>query len=338
MAKAKILMMTRKYGKTFGHDSVIDNLSLNLSELGYDVVIGANTFFKKPAYDISTINLNSPFSNQDIINKDFDLVHNHQTLMNFASLKIKKPFIFHYHGIANSIQKINLILSLNLCKNNISQIISVSNSAASDLNFTNVPINVIFNGVDTEKYNPDITNFTKTNFLKLLFVGRLNKYKNVQKLIDFMPNIIKNFPDAHLNIVGTGDYVETLQKLVSNLTMSDKVSFLGHLDIEKLKIKYAESDIYVSASLKEAYPVPTMEAMGCGKPLLLSNIPAHKEIISESSAGYIFSLDNQEDFIDKIKLILKEQNKIKENAIIFSKKHDWKNITLKVSKIYEELL
>jgi glycosyltransferase involved in cell wall biosynthesis len=338
MSKAKILMMTRKYGKTFGHDSVIDNLSLKLSELGYDVVIGANVFFKKPSFDISTINLGSPFTNQDLINKDFDLVHNHQTLMNFASLKIKKPFIFHYHGIANSIQKINLILSLNLCKNNISQIISVSNSAASHLNFTKIPINVIFNGVDTKKYHPNIVNSLKINYPQLLFVGRLNKYKNIQNLINFIPNITKKFPNAHLSIVGTGDYLEDLQKLVSNLMVSDKISFLGHLETEQLKIKYAESDIYVSSSLKEAYPVPPMEAMGCGKPILLSNIPAHQEIISQSSAGYTFSLDNQEDFLKKLELILKEKNMMTKNAIKFSKKYDWENIALRISKIYSQLL
>lgn len=65
------------------------------------------------------------------------------------------------------------------------------------------------------------------------------------------------------------------------------------------------SDIYISSSKSEGLPNGVLEAMACGLPLLLSDIPQHMEIFSiNASIGYSYQLGNIKDLSNKIDLIL----------------------------------
>ncbi|MGC1134910.1 MAG: glycosyltransferase [Nitrososphaeraceae archaeon] len=52
-----------------------------------------------------------------------------------------------------------------------------------------------------------------------------------------------------------------------------------------MRIRYSFCDIYVSASTKEAFGLPLFQAMACGKPVLVSDIPVHKELVAASNGG-----------------------------------------------------
>ena len=127
MGGKSILMLMSVYQKTSGHTRVIDNLSKNLVKQGYDVTIGAITFQKEPPENVQGINLT--YTNAKSVFKNYDIIHNHQTKMNYYSLFTSKPFLFQYHGASTKLQKINLYLSLLLCKKKISKIIKDSKSS-----------------------------------------------------------------------------------------------------------------------------------------------------------------------------------------------------------------
>ena len=77
--------------------------------------------------------------------------------------------------------------------------------------------------------------------------------------------------------------------------------------------------------------------MSCGKPILISELPVHKEIILRSNAGKIFQL-NDNDLIEKINSIQENYNEFSKNAEKFALDNDWKNVAEKISKLYSNLI
>ena len=83
-------------------------------------------------------------------------------------------------------------------------------------------------------------------------------------------------------------------------------------------------------------PVPPIEAMACGKPLLLFDIEPHVEIINASKAGKIFSTTNPDEITKLVSDILENRNILEHNARKFGEQHSWSLIGKQLSRIYEE--
>ena len=68
----------------------------------------------------------------------------------------------------------------------------------------------------------------------------------------------------------------------------DKVQFTGYINQEELPRYYNEADVYISPSHVDGSSVSLMEAMACGLPCLVSDIPANKEWVTEGENGWLF--------------------------------------------------
>ena len=95
--------------------------------------------------------------------------------------------------------------------------------------------------------------------------------------------------------------------------------------------------MYISASTFEVCPVPTLEAMACGKPLVLSDIEPHKEMVSISNAGKIFSKSNPEEILLAISEVFQDKNNLGNLGREFTELHDWSIISKQMAKIFESL-
>jgi L-malate glycosyltransferase len=338
MAKESILMTLKQFPETSGHSSVVKNLYKNLSLIGYDVTIGAYNKSENFPDEINFVKIKKNSNLSNIEGKKFDIIHNHQTSLNYHSLWTKSPFIFHYHGTSNKIQKLNLDLSLKLCKKNISYLISVSKSALNKIDsLGDIPSEVIYNGVDTKFFKPQNETIFKKGDPQLLFVGNLYPYKNIEKLIEIIPRIKDVFPNIHLQIAGNGKHIHFLKKLVKEQKIEKNIEFLGNVQHEELKKIYNSTDIYISSSKMEANPLPPIEAMSCGKPILLSDISPHREIIENSNGGLIFSLKNN-DILEKLKRVYYNKQEFGQNGRKFAEKQDWIEVSKKIATVYERIL
>ena len=342
MAKPSVLLTISSYRGFGGHEIVINNLCLGLKTIGFRTAIGAFNFIENPPDGIERINLSRVrgLDNQGG-DHDFDIVHNHQTLLNYYSLFTKKPFLFHYHGAANRIQEVNLRISMLLCRRKITRIISVSNSGVrklEDIVGKKVEADVIYNGIDTNKFRTNLPKPHVKGQPQLLFVGVLYPTKNARMLIETMPKILEVYPNAHLQIVGEGTDRASLQELIKHLNLERRIELVGRVSQNELPQRYSSCDIYVSSSFLEALPVPPFEAMGCGKPLLLSDIPAHNEIISASGGGLTFSLAGGQDLINKLQAVYNDRDRFGSNARKFAEKYDWSIVCEKVAEVYEQVM
>jgi 1,2-diacylglycerol 3-alpha-glucosyltransferase len=333
-------MIVRKYPADFGHTTVINNLCMELQKMGYKTGIGAFEFTSSPPENIEQVELNKLqlfFRGVKILNYDILFLHQSYPSYYLLTKKPNKPVILYYHGASNKLQRIIFKISMMLYKNRISKIISVSHAGINQMKkmIGDISAEVIYNGVDTNFYNPKLPRPFKKGEPQLLFVSALRPYKKTSLLISFMPDLLKKYPDAHLQIVGTGEEKLTLKNLIKKLKLENYVELTGRIDNNDLKLRYSSCDVYVSASTFEVCPVPTLEAMACGKPLVLFDIEPHREIIEISNAGKIFSFEKTSDFISILDEVYKNRNSYQNSALKFIKSNDWKTITKQLIETIE---
>ena len=127
----------------------------------------------------------------------------------------------------------------------------------------------------------------------LLFVGELSGRKNQRFLIESMPDIRKEIPNAELWLVGDGDAEGELKDLAASLSLTDSVKFLGRRQNPQDYMNAA--DLYVSASEIEGLPFNVAEAMSLGCTCLLSRIKGHEDLAAKDAA-YLYTPGSREEF------------------------------------------
>ena len=95
-------------------------------------------------------------------------------------------------------------------------------------------------------------------------------------------------PRARLLLMGTGSQQGLLRSMVSEAGLDDRVYFGGFAPLQDLPGMYRSADVYVSASHSDGSSVSLMEALACGKPALVSDIPGNREWVEPGKQGWLF--------------------------------------------------
>ena len=219
MKAISVIFIVARYPTTYGHTSVINNLCHGLNELGHKTAIGAFSFDNDPPKGVEKVMLKkNELLRSGVASLKYDIIHPHQAQVLYYLLfkKPEKPVVFHYHAASNIIQELNLKLSMKLFKKRISKFISVSEKASHHLEEWAGKCDdvVIYNGVDTKFFHPDLDQPYRKGTPQLLFVSVLRRYKKTVDLIRVMPELLKTYPKAHLQIVGNGEDFSRLQNII----------------------------------------------------------------------------------------------------------------------------
>jgi glycosyltransferase involved in cell wall biosynthesis len=153
----------------------------------------------------------------------------------------------------------------------------------------------IVNGIDTGFFTGG-----KEKKKQILIMCRLQETKNVQCVLRALHRLEHN--DWKVLILGDGPYRENLQKLVKEYRLQEQVEFLGWVENrseEHLRI-LQESAIYISASKVENCPTSVLEAAACGDHLLLSDIPAHRQMAETLDPEIFFPADRDDVLAKKL--------------------------------------
>jgi len=112
----------------------------------------------------------------------------------------------------------------------------------------------------------------------LINVKRLHPLGGHEYLLQAMPYILKEFPDTHLYICGSGKLRSFLEELTDELKINNNVTFAGLIDNESISKYYSAADVYVLTSILEALPTVAVEALACGTPVVITDTPGGKEL------------------------------------------------------------
>lgn len=169
----------------------------------------------------------------------------------------------------------------------------------------------------------------------IVFMGHLIEKQGVQLVIKAIPYIVKHVPDFKFKIIGEGEYASELVKLAKQIQVDKFCSFLGKIkDNVKMEKEISKSCIALAPYIKKldkwtyyADPGKVKTYLGCGVPVLLTNIPWNAEEIEKAGCGKIISEDEKDIAENIIKLLDPSLNqKCRNSAVKYSKSFDWENI------------
>ena len=126
----------------------------------------------------------------------------------------------------------------------------------------------------------------------------------VEYLIRAIPLILSQLKDAKFLIAGGGPLLERHQDLARELGVADKVKFLGAVANEKLPEILRSADVYVSTSFSDGTSASLMEAIGCGLPVVATNIPGNQEWITQGENGFLVPPGDSQSLADSVARIL----------------------------------
>jgi glycosyltransferase involved in cell wall biosynthesis len=168
-------------------------------------------------------------------------------------------------------------------------------------------VEVIANGVD-RRFHPTDQKTVKEATIGLgltepyiLFVGSLEPRKNLKMLLDTWQ--LGNFDGATLAVAGTIGRV--FQKFQTG-PIPKGVRLLGRVEDDLLPMLYSGAAGFVYASIYEGFGLPPLEALACGCPVALSDIPAHREVCGK--AAQYFDPFRTEDLLNKLEGLLRLDN------------------------------
>ncbi|MFH1209976.1 MAG: glycosyltransferase family 4 protein [archaeon] len=286
------------------------------------------------------------FSNKlykDIKNQEFDIIHSHgfTTFMPLVAAILKKntkKLIFqpHYHSEGSTIlfkafRKIYDPIIGNYILNKADKIICVSEYEKNLLIKKNKKIKdkirVIPNGVDIERF--ERAKPLKFQGKLILYVGRLEKYKNIHKIIKTMKFLSEDF---YLNIIGNGPYKEELGKLINKLNLNNQVNILSGLSNTEVAREYKTCSIFITLSDIEAFGITVLEALASGKPVITNDTTALSEFV-EKFKGAVKGVKVNKISAQHLAEIIKKQEgkKIKVNL----EDYNWDKIAKRLEECYK---
>jgi len=108
---------------------------------------------------------------------------------------------------------------------------------------------------------------------------------------DFLLDVVGRVPDVGLTLVGDGGIRPRIEERVRDEGLSDRVRFTGLLSREAVYAELLAADLFVSPSVREGLPIAVLEAMALDRPVLLSDIPPHREILSKGEVLPLMPFD-----------------------------------------------
>jgi glycosyltransferase involved in cell wall biosynthesis len=144
-------------------------------------------------------------------------------------------------------------------------------------------------GVDLSLFNPAKRNgYLESHFaleagLKLLYVGRVSKEKNLELLGQVFKTLLRRYPDLHLVVVGDGPYLEKMREEMADTPCV----FTGYLEGEDLAAVFASCDLFVFPSTTDTFGNVVLEAQASGIPVIVSDSGGPQENVIPGKTGFI---------------------------------------------------
>jgi glycosyltransferase involved in cell wall biosynthesis len=175
-------------------------------------------------------------------------------------------------------------------------------------------LSVLPMGVDlVNRFSPDVQ--VVRNRHELLFVGRLVEKKGLGILLAALPGLIARHPSIRLTIAGDGPLRQTLEKQATTLGVNEHLSFLGMTQPQQLRELYCRAVLFVAPFLvasggdQEGLGLVLVEAMGCGCPVVASDLPAIADVIEHDKTGMLVPQGEPMALADQIDALLGDEQK-----------------------------
>lgn len=169
------------------------------------------------------------------------------------------------------------------------------------------PVEIIYNGVDTDFFKPKAI-MSPGKIIKFLFVGRFQEQKNLFYLFEQFAELLSSCDEKviQLHMVGDGPHKEELGRSAKKLGIEDKIVWYGWVNKNELRELYQNAHCLINPSLYEGMPNTVLEAMACGVPAIVSDVPGNDAVVVHGKTGYLFSLSQPDGLQQAMRRIIEQ--------------------------------
>lgn len=338
MKKVQIFIKEYKYGGIEKQVSILANALCSIYNIEIVVLgqmyiknIELNKKIKVTELNLKTNNgLVSKFIYQNvlkkyILNNEADTIISTNIIFNTYLGKYAKNSNLIYWEYKLNIKDFSLLEN---SLNHFNRVVLPNEFMKDCYTIKNISVSIIPLTIETM---PERVSDLKTS--NILALGRLNKNKCYDELIDIMELVHNKNAKIKLNIIGDGEEKENLQKLVKDKNLDKIVIFKGFLSKNEINGMMEKSSLFVSCAKKESFGVSIIEAMSYGLPCISFEHTSLKDFMKNEINGYLIANRDKKKMADCIlavmgNKILRENmgNCAKETSIIYdinSVKSEW---------------
>lgn len=158
-------------------------------------------------------------------------------------------------------------------------------------------------GIDVARFHPsrrseDLSaKYGLTDCVRLLYVGRISKEKNLQLLERAFKALVRSVSaEVRLLVVGDGPYIKEMQENMKGLPCT----FTGYLDGEELAAAYATCDVFVFPSTTDTFGNVVLEAQASGLPVVVSDAGGPRENMIDRVTGFITRANDTDSLLQAV--------------------------------------
>ena len=204
--------------------------------------------------------------------------------------------------------------------------------------------NIIPNGVDLDHFSPDASPIDQfcDGKVNILFVGRLEKRKGLNYLVEAFEQVKQEIPNSRLIIVGPGTRLRRkYEKQVMRSGLKDVV-FTGFVSYDELPRYYKTADVFCApATGRESFGIILLEAMAVGKPIVASNIEGYASVVTHGVDGLLVPPEDKERLAQTLISLLTDQSLRQEMGAkgrVKALEYSWEHIAQNVLDYYVMVL
>jgi glycosyltransferase involved in cell wall biosynthesis len=214
-------------------------------------------------------------------------------------------------------------------------------------------LHVVHNGVDVDVFtprpqNPELGERWGLQGKRVVgYVGTFQPYEGLETLLQAMPRVLQDVPDARLAITGAGGVQAELERLTAALGLGSHVVFTGRVPHDQILDVYAQAEVMVyprisTRTTRVTTPLKPLEAMAMGKAVVVSDVPAMQELIQPGQTGLTFPAGDAAALSATLITLLKDKDLrqrlgIQARADVVAKRH-WPTLVARYVEIYEQAL
>jgi glycosyltransferase involved in cell wall biosynthesis len=196
-------------------------------------------------------------------------------------------------------------------------------------------------GVNLDRFQPNFQPSSLQTFT--LFCNRSwEPYYGVDVLARAFVKVAYQQENVELILLGGGSQGNAIRNILQKGDVLDRVTFGGQVSQTDLPRWYHMADLYISPSHVDGSSVSLMEALACGIPCLVSDIPGNKEWVFDGQNGWLFHDGNVNDLAEKIITAIKNRASFPRIGEMARKtaeeKADWKKNSEALMDIYRSLI
>jgi glycosyltransferase involved in cell wall biosynthesis len=209
----------------------------------------------------------------------------------------------------------------------------------------------IYNGIELDEYKPNVKEVRSQesevrkefalarNVPVIGAIGRLVWQKGFEYLIEGVPEVLKEYPDARFLIVGDGPLKNKLKFKSKELRVEERIVFTGfRSDIKEI---LSTIDVLAMPSLLEGLPMVLLEGMAMAKPIIATDIDGISEVLVDEETGLLVPPENPSTLAKAIIRMLSNRDKAKQMGLAarrdVEERFSVETMLKRVNEVYQEL-